>query len=88
VPKFGEVLSAPTSSARASTAPALLAKININTASADELDKLPGIGPAIAQHIIDFRSANGPFQKIEDIMKVRGIGQAQFDSIKNLIIVR
>lgn len=91
VPRLGEPTSAPsanTSSTRAMATPTVLAKININTATAEELDKLPGVGPAIAQRIIEYRTANGPFQKIEDIMKVRGIGPAQFDAIKNLIVVR
>ncbi len=92
VPKLGEPTAVPasgTSAARAtsSSTPAP-SKININTATAEQLDKLPGIGPSLAQRIVDYRNANGPFQRIEDLMKVRGIGQAQFDAIKNLIVVR
>jgi competence ComEA-like helix-hairpin-helix protein len=60
--------------------------ININTASLEELDTLPGIGPSKAQAIIDYRAIT-PFQVIEDIMDVSGIGQATFDKIKDLIIV-
>ncbi|NWF65228.1 MAG: ComEA family DNA-binding protein [Chloroflexi bacterium] len=59
--------------------------ININTASPEELDTLPGIGPTIAQRIVDYRTENGPFQTIEDIMNVSGIGPSTFDQIKNLI---
>ncbi len=90
VPKFGEAVNAPTSATRerGTATPAPLGKVNINTASVEDLDKLPGIGPAIAQRIVDYRNASGPFQRIEDIMKVRGIGQAEFDAIKNLIVVR
>ena len=62
-------------------------KININTASVEELDKLPGIGPVIAQAIIDYRAQNGPFKKIEDINAVKGIGDALFEKIKDQITV-
>lgn len=61
--------------------------ININTAALEELDSLPGIGPTIAQRIIDYRTENGPFFSIEEIMDVSGIGPATFDEIKNLITV-
>ncbi len=62
--------------------------ININTASAAELDRLPGIGPALAGSIIDYRETHGPFAAIEEITNVRGIGQVVFDEIKELISVR
>lgn len=61
--------------------------ININTASLEELDSLPGIGPSIAQRIIDYRDQNGPFAAIEDILNVSGIGPSTFDQIKDLITV-
>ena len=73
--------SAPTSSSSAGN------KININTATAKELEALPRIGPSIAQRIVDYRTANGPFQTIEDILKVQGIGPATFAQIKDLITV-
>lgn len=63
-------------------------KININTASLEELDELPGIGPTIAQRIVDYRTENGPFQTIEDIMNVSGVGPSTFDNIKELIIAQ
>lgn len=62
-------------------------KININTALADELDTLPGIGPAYAQRIIDYRNTHGFFTKIEDVMDVSGIGQKCFDKIKDNITI-
>ena len=62
-------------------------KVNINTASQSELDGLPGIGPALAQRIIDFREENGEFKSIEDIQNVKGIGEAKFEEIKENICV-
>ncbi|HHF42211.1 MAG: hypothetical protein DRI99_07165 [Candidatus Aminicenantes bacterium] len=62
-------------------------KVNINTASVAELQTLPRIGPQIAQRIVDFRSKNGKFKRIEEIMKVRGIGEKVFEVIKDKITV-
>jgi competence protein ComEA len=67
--------------------PAPKAKVNINTASASELETLPRIGPKVAQRIVDFRAKNGNFKRIEEIMKVQGIGEKVFESIKDLITV-
>ena len=62
-------------------------QVNINTADAEALDTLPGVGPAIAQNIITHRQANGPFKNIEGIMDVSGIGPAKFEQMKDLITV-
>jgi comEA protein len=63
-------------------------KININTASAEELDKLPEIGPTKAKAIVDYRTANGKFASPEDIMKVSGIKEGTYAKIKDFIVVR
>ncbi len=62
-------------------------KVNINTASQSELEALPRIGPKVAQRIIEFRTQNGNFKKVEDIMKVKGIGEKIFQQLKDLITV-
>ena len=62
-------------------------KVNINTANQSELDSLPGIGPALAQRIIDFREENGNFNSIEDIQNVKGIGDSKYENIKDKIVV-
>lgn len=67
--------------------PVQAALININTAGSLELQNLNGIGPAKAQAIIDYRNVNGPFQKVEDIMKVSGIKDSVFAGIKDAITV-
>src|SRR5258708_4151171 len=59
-----------------------LAAVNINNATREELDALKGIGPVKAQAIIDYRNQNGPFKSIDDIKKVKGIGDKTFDEIK------
>ena len=61
--------------------------VNINTATLDQLDALPGIGLITAQKIIDYRTVHGPFQRIEDIKNVPNIGPVTFDKIKALITV-
>ena len=62
-------------------------KINLNTATLEELMTLDRIGPKYAQRIIDYRETYGPFEKIEDIMKVKGIGQKTFEANKDKITV-
>ena len=64
-----------------------IAAVNINTATKEQLDALPGIGPVKAQAIVDYRNANGPFKTPADIMKVKGIKEGEFAKIKDQIAV-
>jgi competence protein ComEA len=65
-----------------------VANININTASIEELTKLDKIGEAYAKRIVEYREANGQFEKAEDIMKVKGIGQKIWELNKDRIVVK
>ena len=89
VPHIGEVpppaVSAPAGDTSQSSVPS--GPININTATQAELETLPGIGPALATRIIDYRESNGPFASIEAIQNVSGIGPSTFENIKELITV-
>jgi competence protein ComEA len=90
VPRVGEPDVAPpagsTPPGRSGEIP-LSAKVNINTATADELDTLPGVGATTARRILDYRAAHGPFKSIEDIQQVTGIGDATYQKLKDLITV-
>ena len=62
-------------------------KVNINTANQSELDQLPGIGPSIAQKIIEYREENGNFKNIQELQNVKGIGNAKYVEIKDNVTV-
>lgn len=62
-------------------------RININAATAPELEQLPGIGPSLAQKIVEHREAHGPFLRLEDLLAVSGIGAAKLAQIEDLIIL-
>ena len=59
--------------------------VNINTATASQLDALPGIGPVMAARIITYREKNGPFKSVEDLRKVSGMGASKFNALQNQI---
>ena len=76
---------APTASGAARSLPDGM--VNINTADEKELDKLPGIGPAMAKRIIEYRTENGAFQSPEEIKRVKGIGDAKYEKMKDKIVL-
>jgi len=83
VPVIGEPpRSLPGGSVGGDSAPST---VNLNTASARELEVLPGIGPTTAQAIIRYREENGPFESVEELLKVQGIGDAKLNAIRELI---
>jgi competence protein ComEA len=61
--------------------------VNINTADEKALDSLPGVGPAMAKRIIEYRETEGAFQSIEDIKKIKGIGETKFAKLKDKICI-
>jgi competence protein ComEA len=88
VPKVGEPVPAPVvvdDTPAGSVAPA--GPIDVNRATAEQLDALPGIGPTTAAAIVDHRETNGPFASVDDLEAVRGIGPAKLDAIRDLVTV-
>ena len=69
------------------TEPAVVFPLNINTATIPELDQLPGIGPVLAQRIVDYRDSHGGYKAVEELVKVNGIGDAKLMEILDLITV-
>lgn len=59
--------------------------VNINTATAEELETVTGIGPVLAQAILDYRAEHGDFQTLDELLEVRGIGSAKLDAMRNEI---
>jgi len=86
VPRQGQAQPESVGAAEAA-APGQSTLVNVNTAAAAELDELPGIGQAIAERIVEYRGANGPFKTVEDLRNVKGIGPALFSKIAPLVTV-
>lgn len=87
VPAIGEELNLPLDAGATLTNSSNRDKVNLNTATQSDLETLPGIGPAKAQTILEYREQNGPFQTIEDIMKISGFGEKTFEKLKDSISV-
>lgn len=61
--------------------------VNINTATSEELQQVPGIGPATAQKILQMRKSYGPFKSVDDLLAIRGLGQKRLDKMRKYLIV-
>jgi competence protein ComEA len=93
--RFGALLALPAMIALfvlAAPVPALgaageekITRVNLNTATVDDLTTLPGIGPSYAKRIVDFREKNGPFKRVEDLLNVQGIGEKTLEKIRDRI---
>jgi competence protein ComEA len=83
-----DIVPPPEPSPAPAAAPSIAKKININTATAAELELLPRIGPAMAQRILDHRAARGPFRSINDLDKVKGIGPKTLEKLRPLVTVK
>ena len=86
-PSLTSAQTPPHAAARSSARKAPAGIVNINTASATDLQTLPGIGAKTASRILDYRQKNGPFKKIEELMNIRGVGEKNFLKLKNQITV-
>jgi competence protein ComEA len=73
--------------AQSAAAPRPGPQVNINAATAEQLEELPGVGPKTAARIVEYRQKNGGFKKVEDLMNVRGLGEKNFLKIKPFITV-
>jgi competence protein ComEA len=89
VPRLGEIVpNAPVAPPVAGTGAATpTGPLDLNRATAEQLDGLPGVGPATAAAIVAYRDRNGPFASVEGLLDVRGIGPAKLDGLRDLVTV-
>lgn len=83
----GERLTVPRLSPNGA-APAEASRLDLNAATAQELEALPGIGPVLARRITTYRTAHGPFQRVEDLLQVEGVGPRLVDRLRHQVMVR
>lgn len=81
------VAAAPTVTSPAAASAGGAVKVDINRAPSAELQRIPGIGPALAERIIRYRETNGPFRTVEDLVKVSGIGAATLEKMRPYAVV-
>jgi competence protein ComEA len=86
VPKAGDPAAAPASPGGAGTAGAPRGPIRLSTATAEELQTIPGVGPVTAERIIQYREQNGPFRSVEDLDAVPGIGPTRLAQLRDLVV--
>ncbi|MFG2646947.1 helix-hairpin-helix domain-containing protein [Streptomyces sp. NPDC048436] len=77
--------AAPGAAAAGATGASPAAPVGLNTATAEQLDELPGVGPVLAQHIIDYRTEHGGFRSVDELREVNGIGDRRFADLQNLV---
>jgi competence protein ComEA len=87
VPKVGEAVPAVVGNSRAVDDTSPTGPVNVNSATVDQLDVLPGVGPTTAAAIVAHREQNGPFQTVEQLGDVRGIGPVKLDALRGLVTV-
>lgn len=87
IPKKGEKQNENLATIEKDSVSSNMKKININTSNSEELQQIPGVGPAKANAIIEYRSKDGLFKKIEDIKNISGIGEKTFEKLKNYITI-
>jgi competence protein ComEA len=89
VPDQSIATLAPATSSMTSGPPVQAApKVNLNRASADELQVLPGIGPVLAQRMVDWRKAHGRYRTVDDLQEVKGIGKKRLEQLRPLVTVK
>lgn len=87
IPSSSVNVSTHSIASKGSTVSSALAKVNINTASEKELDSLPGVGEVIAKRIVEYRKEHGDFSSIEELLEVKGIGNAKLEKMRSYVIV-